>query len=200
MIYIVGIGPGDKKYILPYAIEILQKCNLIIGFKRALTSINFIKNKQLEVKSLKQILEIINEQNTDIAIVASGDPCFYGISEYIKRNFLSEIKIIPGLSSFQYLTSKIGESWQDSYLGSLHGREDEFIQKVTEYKKSIWLTDKKNNPVYLCDLLEKNNISAEIVVGENLSYDDERIIRGSVKDFKELQFSGLTVMLIKTCY
>ena len=43
----------------------------------------------------------------DIAIIASGDPCFYGIANYIKNNFKGEIEIVPGISSFQYLMCKL---------------------------------------------------------------------------------------------
>ena len=43
MLYIVGIGPGHKEYILPKAVNILNKCNVILGFSRAIESIDYIE-------------------------------------------------------------------------------------------------------------------------------------------------------------
>ncbi len=95
------------------------------------------------------------------------------------------------------MMAKINESWQNSFLGSLHGREEEFIEKVKSYEKSIWLTDKKNSPDKLCKKLIENNIEAEVIVGENLSYKDERIIKGTTQELENMRFSDLTIVYIK---
>lgn len=59
MVYIVGIGPGSKDYILPKAIEILKKSNEIIGFNRVINDLNFINTKKTIMNSLKEIIEYI---------------------------------------------------------------------------------------------------------------------------------------------
>ena len=41
-------------------------------------------------------------------------------------------------------------AWNNAFLGSLHGREEDFIENVKRSKISIWLTDKKNNPANKC--------------------------------------------------
>lgn len=198
IVYIVGLGPGHRDYMLSVAIEKLENVDIIIGFKRAMESLNFIKNDKIIVNKLSEILNYIKENtHRNIAIVASGDPCFYGIANYIKNNYEHKIEVIPGISSYQYMMAKINESWQNSFLGSLHGREEEFIEKVKAYEKSIWLTDKNNSPDKLCERLIENNIEAHVVVGENLSYEEERIIKGNPKELKNMSFSDLTVVYIK---
>ena len=37
MVYIVGLGPGNKDYILPKAIDVLNKSDEIIGFRRLIS-------------------------------------------------------------------------------------------------------------------------------------------------------------------
>jgi cobalt-precorrin-7 (C5)-methyltransferase len=124
MVYIVGLGPGHKDYIMPKALEIMKKSDIIIGFKRAIDSLEFINNNKLYINKLSDIDEVIfSEEYGDISIVASGDPTFYGITNYIKGKYYSEIEVIPGISSFQYLTCKLNMPWNDAYLGSLHGRK-----------------------------------------------------------------------------
>lgn len=196
MVYVVGLGPGNTDYILPVATKILKKSTVILGFSRAIESIDFINSNKVKIKSFKEILEVINSNNSKIAIVASGDPTFFGISEYLKKNYKGQIQVIPGISSFQYLTAKINKSWSNAYTGSLHGREDEFINKVKEHDVSIWLTDKKHNPNFLCETLKKENIICEIVIGENLSYENERILVGKPEDFINKVFHELSIIII----
>lgn len=198
MIYIVGLGPGSKECMILKAITVLKNCEVIIGFKRALESVDFVKTKKIEAKSLKDILDFINiNKDIKISIIASGDPLFYGISDYIRKNYNGNIEIIPGISSFQYLMAKLNKSWQHSYFGSLHGRKEDFIDKVKTNKVSIWLTDKINSPNVICTKLEEEKIQVRVYIGENLSYKDERILDGMPKEFKDKEFSDLSVMVIE---
>ncbi|NEZ73809.1 precorrin-6y C5,15-methyltransferase (decarboxylating) subunit CbiE [Clostridium botulinum] len=200
-VYIVGLGPGHKDHMIHGAINNLENVDVIIGFKRAIESLDFIKNNKKIVNKLSEILDYIRENKEEnISIVASGDPCFYGISNYIKNNYEDKIEVIPGISSYQYMMAKINESWQNSFLGSLHGREEEFIEKVKDYEKSIWLTDKKNSPDKLCKKLIENNIKAEVTVGENLSYKDERIVKGNPQELENMSFGELTIVYINRVF
>ena len=196
MIYIVGLGPGNKEYILPKAIEILNSSDKIIGFSRAIDSLEFIKNEKVKVKSLREIIELLNENET-ISIIASGDPTFYGVTEYIRKKYNGKIEVIPGISSFQYLTCKLGKCWSGSYLGSVHGREDKFIEKVLEHKISIWLTDSKNTPLKLSQDLFYNNIKCKVYVGENLSYKDEKIVEGTPEEIIKNNFGNLSILIVE---
>lgn len=199
MVYIVGIGPGSPKYIIPLAVETMEKVDVIIGFARATTSISKIGTKKTIVKSLKDILNYITvNKDKNIAIIASGDPCFYGITNYIKSNYNGTIEIVPGISSFQYLMCKLKKPWQNAYLGSMHGRKEKFIEIVRNHEVSVWLTDKSNSPQVLCEKLFENNIKATIYVGEELSYVDERIVKGTVEEIKDKVFENLSVVVIES--
>lgn len=198
MVYIVGIGPGNPKYIIPLAVETIEKSDTVIGFERAIGSLAEVNAKKIIVKTLENIMNFIKENNgKDIAIVASGDPCFYGIVSYIKNNFQGKIEIIPGISSFQYLMCKLQKSWQNAYLGSMHGRQEEFISITRKYKTSVWLTDKSNSPQALCKRLYENNINARVYVGEELSYKEERITAGTVEEIMDKSFESLSVLVIE---
>src|SRR6266571_2323733 len=98
MIYIIGLGPGHRDYIMIKALEIMKKSSIIIGFKRAIESLDFIDNKKIYINKLSDIDRYIcSEENEDnnVSIVASGDPTFYGITNYIKSKTNREISIIP---------------------------------------------------------------------------------------------------------
>lgn len=199
MIYIVGLGPGHRDYIMPKALEILKKSNMIIGFKRALDSLEFVDNKKIYINKLGDINEYIcgdKNRSMIISIVASGDPTFYGITNYIKSKATLEFQVIPGISSFQYLTCKLNMSWNNAYLGSLHGRKEEFLTVVNNHDLSIWLTDKENNPAMLCEILHKEKVRCKVVIGENLSYEDESITNGTPEEFMNKKYDSLSVFIV----
>lgn len=198
MIYIVGLGPGHKDYIIPKALEVMKKSSKVIGFKRALDSLDFIDINKVYINKLGDINEFIGEeQSGDISIVASGDPTFYGITNYIKSKTNLEIKVIPGLSSFQYLTSKLSLPWNDAYLGSLHGRHDNFLEVIKAHKLSIWLTDKDNNPTVLCKILCDSKTNCKVIIGEDLSYEEERVSIGIPEEFLNKTFSPLSIFVVE---
>ena len=199
MIYIVGLGPGHKDYIMIKALEIMKKSNVIIGFKRAIDSLDFIDNKKIYINKLSDIDKFIcSKENKDnnISIVASGDPTFYGITNYIKSKTDLEIEVIPGISSFQYLTCKLKMPWNNAYLGSLHGRCEEFLEKINDNELSIWLTDKENNPAVLCKILHEAEINCKVIIGENLSYEDEIISEGNPEEFLNATYSPLSIFIV----
>ncbi|WP_024614919.1 precorrin-6y C5,15-methyltransferase (decarboxylating) subunit CbiE [Clostridium sp. Ade.TY] len=198
MVYIVGIGPGSKDYILKKAIDTLEASDIIIGFSRALKSVEFLEKDFICVSSIKEIISKIDQnKNKKISVIASGDPLFYGITDYIKKNIEENIEIIPGISSFQYFASKVSIMWSKAYLGSLHGRNDEFLKKVLENKISIWLTDNVNTPKKLCNILSENNICAKVYIGENLSYEDEKITIGKPNELKNRDYDRLSVLIVE---
>ena len=222
MIYIVGLGPGHKDYIMTKALEIMKKSDIIIGFKRAIDSLEFIENKKIYINKLSDIDkficddvcnevfdEICGEENQEadistskkvkynnISIVASGDPTFYGITNYIKSKTVLETEVIPGISSFQYLTCKLKLPWNNAYLGSLHGRCEEFLGKINDNNLSIWLTDKDNNPAVLSKILQEAEIKCKVIIGENLSYEDEIISEGNPEEFINTTFSPLSIFIV----
>lgn len=197
-IYIIGIGPGSEEYVLPKAVDIMKKSDVILGFHRAIDSLHFLCGKKIIVRRLSEIIDYINEyKDKTVSIAASGDPLFYGITNYIKNNYDGEIHVIPGISSFQYMMAKLCMSWQGSFLGSLHGREDEFLEAVEKNKISIWLTDARHSPGYIIDKLNRGNINAKMCIGENLSYEDEKITEVYIKGLNSISCSDLCVVVIE---
>lgn len=198
MLFVVGLGPGHKDYIIEKAIKVLENSDIIIGFKRAIESLDFIERKKIYLKSLSDLEKILKEnKNFNISLVASGDPMFYGIVNYLNNNITYDFDVIPGISSFQYLSSKVKLPWNNAHLGSLHGRQEKFLESVKKNNITVWLTDKENNPSKLCEMLYSNLINCTVIIGQNLSYKDEIINIGKPKEFINKKFSELSVLIIK---
>ena len=50
-----------------------------------------------------------------------------------------DVHTISGISSLSYFCSKLGVSWDDVKLLSLHGREENFLDAVKHNKKTFLL-------------------------------------------------------------
>lgn len=203
-ITVLGLGPGSMDYITPAVLHKIQSAEIIIGGKRNIDIIKaFTRGKQIRYidQALSYLLDYIKlHMDKKIVIVASGDAGFYGILDFIKRNFNEgEIETIAGISSMQYMFSRISESWWDAYITSAHGRESDYIDKLKNYKKIGILTDKKHTPQYIAnELLMSGYENAEIIVGENLSYPNERIRKFTVEELlKSNDEFGLNVVVIR---
>lgn len=200
-IHIIGLGPGHKDYILPIARKKINESDIIIGAKRNLGNIDTSDKETFDIsKGLSKMIDYINEniENKTIAVVVSGDTGFFSLKSFIKKNLKDvEMNIIPGISSVQYMFSRINESWEDAYFLSLHGRDEDILEIVKQNKKLAILTDKIWNPQKISKELVDNHIKNKIIyVGENLSYDDEKIYKGSPKDIIGIKNSNLNVVVI----
>lgn len=174
--------------------EAIEKSKNIVAFGRVSNSLKDIRDDFIKIKRVAEVTEFINK-NKDVLILASGDPCFYGIIEYLKKNDIFIEKIMPGISSFQYMMAKLGLSWQGANLMSLHGR-NENLESISEYKLSIILTDSENTPSLISNEIHKLGIRGKIYAGFNLSYEDEIIIKANIGDKIE-DISSLAVVVIE---
>lgn len=200
---IIGIGPGDKELILPAAIRKIEQCDVLIGGKRNLELFNHLEMDKLVVgNNLDDICLYISDNIAEkkIVVVVTGDTGIFSILEYLKGRLDSmEFEVIPGISSLQYLCSRLMLNWNDARILSLHGREQhDWIEVVKSSNKTIIFTGGRNKPDRVCRELIKNNITdAKVTVGQNLSYPDEKIITGSPGEIEKLSFEDLSVMIIQ---
>lgn len=108
MIYVVGLGPGDKGRMSRRALEALNKCDVIIGYKKyiELIAADFF-HKELISSAMKD--EAGRCRNAlarslagqCVALVSSGDPGIYGMAgimlEIADGN--TGVEIIPGITA-----------------------------------------------------------------------------------------------------
>lgn len=187
-IKIVGLGPGNVKYIPPIALEAINSSDIVIGGRRNLDTINLDNKEILEIKgNLENILNFIklNKENKKICIVVSGDPGIFSFFQFLKNHFNEdEFNIIPGISSIHYMFTKIGRDWNNAYFGSLHGRDIDFVEKVKQFRTVVLLTDKKRSYKYIAKELYEVGLGDKIMyIGNNLSYENEVIIKDKAKNY-----------------
>lgn len=202
MVTIVGVGLGNKNYITYDAMKTIENSQIVIGTKRL---IDAFVNKDIETIDISigidKVIDYINiNYNKNITVLSSGDVGFYSIASTLKErlNQNIDIEFMSGISSLQYFCSKLKIKWSDIALLSMHGRDESLISTVRANSKTFVLAGGKNSINYILSLLNKSKLNDLFIhVGENLSYSDEKITSGEVKQLINKNFSSLSVILIE---
>jgi cobalt-precorrin-7 (C5)-methyltransferase len=193
MLTIAGIGPGNPRYLTCDVKMRIENAKQILAFGRVANSLRGIRDDIIEVNRVDEILNYI-DGNKELLLLASGDPNFFGIVDYLKRNGIEVKEVLPGLSSFQYMMGKLQKSWQNANFLSLHGRTED-LEKIKENKLSILLIDKDNMPSYISKELYRLGIRGRIYAGFNLSYENEEIITKNIgEEIEDISSLGVVVI------
>ncbi|MBU3143727.1 precorrin-6y C5,15-methyltransferase (decarboxylating) subunit CbiE [Clostridium sp. CF012] len=191
---VVGMGPGNINYLTMEAINAIKSADRVIAFGRIASTAKILVKDVIEVNRVQEIIENLDVKVTT-AILASGDPCFFGIIDYLMKKDVVIDEVIPGISSFQYMMTKLKKSWQDALLISLHGR-DESLEAVIKSRLSVILTDSKNTPNFISKKLYDIGVSGKMYTGYNLSYDEEVIVSNKIGDAIEIA-GNISVVVIE---
>ncbi len=203
-IRVVGIGPGNPDYITPAALNIIRDSGILVGGERLLRQFKDLgKETHVIENNLAGVVEFIKSRRRErnIAVLASGDPAFYGILEYLKRHFpTNELQVVPGLSSVQLACARLCISWHDAAFYSVHGRETAgLVDLVKSHPKVIVLTDPKRTPAAIAGELAAAGVSdRKIYICENLSYEDEKVNEYTLDDVPDdAGTSGCVVVIVE---
>lgn len=197
---IAGIGPGNIDLVSQRVLECIEESEVLIGGRRNLDTYQQYGKIEFEIKNnLQEMITYINEyiETKKIVVLASGDPFLFGIASYLINNLVNiEIETISGISSIQYLASRVNMKWDDIYIKSIHGRNNNLEMILKHHYKVGLFTGKKPENV-LNELNVKGFADWYVIVGENLSYKDEKITEGKVSELGGIKFSDLSVMILQ---
>ena len=207
-IYIIGIGPGSSEYLTKKAIDTVKSSDYTVGSTRAIDLFDDVNNKlAFNVKDLLDKLEkgvdLAIEGNT-VSILSTGDPGFSGVLNTVLRiandkNFPKEkIEVIPGISSLQLAAARNHIQWDNANVMTFHGREniEDILKVINNGKTTIALPSKKVRDMAQFLLDNGVNENRQVVVCERLSYDDEKIVRSTLKDIANSEFTYMCIMVI----
>ena len=187
-IIVAGIGPGNKSYITPAALEKIQAAKFLVGGRRALA--DFANPTQETFPITADLNSVTNFISTkllldDVVIMVSGDPGYYSFLSFLKKNFTNAIEVIPSISAMQLAFAKLSLTWESATLLSFHGRQPSEQKLQFEVGKVLGLlTDAEFNSATISKILlnlgwKKNS---NLAILSKLSYPDEEIILTTLED------------------
>ena len=217
-VYAVGVGPGSPKYVTEIVKEIVQNCDILIGYKYTLKTIeNLIQGKEIheitmndQEKSYQKILPELG--NRTLVIPFTGDVNF-SESEVVDRliEIFGEVEIVPGISSIQVAASRAKVPLDKSKVITMHVTtpiEDKKLelQKALIDGFSVVLVprpwpkqpDKHFMPSEIANYLRVNGFDTtkmKVHVFEAITTENETNFEGTVKELEGKEFSDLSVMV-----
>lgn len=211
-VILAGTGCGSQSSMTGEVRDAIRQADLLIGAKRLLESIpEEVPARREAAIYAEEILEIIRRAGAGaadcdaaskepvICVLYSGDSGFYSGTRSLQpllKEAGIEAEVLPGISSIQVFAARLGQPWQDWLLVSAHGTDCDAVTEVMRGKPVFFLTGGKLGPAELAKQLTDAGLGAlEICVGERLTYEDERILRGTAAEFAEMTFAPLSVML-----
>ncbi|MFH5186125.1 precorrin-6y C5,15-methyltransferase (decarboxylating) subunit CbiE [Paenibacillus sp. TAB 01] len=200
---VIGIGDNGAAGLLPMYLEWIAQSDILAGGERQLAFFPEYRGEKRVIKGglaeLVSGLRTEREQGRSIVILASGDPLFYGIGGYLASKL--DVDIYPSMSSVQLAFARMGESWQDAYVTSVHGRSLKGLaQRIDGKRKVALLTDERNHPGAIARyLLSFGMTEYRAFVAENLDGAEERTGWYELERLSELDegaFSPLNVVVL----
>ena len=199
-VFVVGMGMGNPSMLTQAAQEAIAQSELIIGSQRLVDALGDYGGQKVACVATGQIVRTLHESDAHVAsVVMSGDVGFYsGATALYDKLDDFDVSVIPGISSLSYLCARIKVPWQDVHVVSAHGRACDVAGSVQSHAKTFVLLGGDNTANSVCSsLVVRGLASVRVSVGENLSYDDERIVRGTAQELCGRSFESLSVMLVE---
>jgi len=217
-VYAVGVGPGSPKYVTEIVKEIIQNCDIVIGYKYTLKTIeNLIEGKEIyeitmkdQEESYQNIVPKLGDRT--LVVPFTGDVNF-SESEVVDRliEIFGEVEIIPGISSIQVAASKAQVPLDKSKVITMHITtpiEDKKLelQKALIDGFSVILVPRpwpnQPNKHFMASEIALylrehgfDTVKMKVHVFEAITTENETSFVGTVKDLEGKEFSDLSVMV-----
>ena len=199
-ITLIGIGPGNRDMLTLEAQKALENCDAVLGAASVVDALKTRKPffNEYEPAKVRAVLDA-HPSIRSAAVLFRGDTGFFsGATKMVKEFAGEEVKVISGISSLTALAARLGSNWDNAVWCSLHGHDENFVNAVAKNNKVFLLTGGDNTPSEVCRTLKKYGFgSLDCIVGERISYPDEKITRGSAEQLSVKEFDPLSVMLIE---
>ena len=203
-IYVIGISPGSP--LSGEAEEALSGARAIYASERLYGIFSGLEagaphlGKCRVVNSVDMTLASLKRSRSDAAVLASGDPMFFGIGRRITEELAGrDVLIYPALSSLQLAFASAALNWDDAYLVSFHGPKRRQWSPVdlpllleTHGKLAI-LTGGENTPRSIAAHLPGG---ARVWVAERLGYSDQRVRKTSSQRLRSLKTNEPNIMIV----
>lgn len=200
---VIGIGPDGAAGLSVRSRELLGAAEMVFGSDAALRLLPELSAERVSIGSdLPAAVEKLraNLGKKRIAVVASGDPLFYGTARYFCEKVGAEqFEVVPHVSSMQLAFARIKETWEEAYLTDLSARAlEDVIDKIRTAETVGLFTTETATPARVArELLARGVDYFAAWVCENLGGKDERITKGELSEIRDMKFDPLNILILK---
>ncbi|MCM1111723.1 MAG: precorrin-6A reductase [Muribaculum sp.] len=214
-ITLAGAGMGSEGCLTKEAEQAAAGADILLGAERLLENRRPALEKRAYYQA-RQVIPYLREiqdkywfrDDLKTVVLFSGDSGFYSGCGALQEALQEEIgagrlraslRILPGISSVSYLAAKLGESYQDAAVCSIHGKKpQDLVRRIRNSPKTFLLTSGLRDVHLIGSLLAEYDMpECEVVLGYQLSYEEERIESHTPRECLALREEGLYTCLVK---
>ncbi|MDA8361976.1 MAG: precorrin-6y C5,15-methyltransferase (decarboxylating) subunit CbiE [Gammaproteobacteria bacterium] len=218
---IIGVLDNGVEGLTPQALAHISTADLVIGGKRTLELFAACFAAHAERYDLTGQLDLaVNWIRIALAagrrtvVLATGDPLCHGIASFLQSRLCVEAcEILPNVSTVQLACARLGLSWQDMKILSVHNRDaGEWRENVGpehglyniaraahRHDRLAIFTSPDNTPDRIARLLVAEGLDDHfhMAVAERLLQPDENIVTDcTVAEAAKRRFAGPNVLLL----
>jgi precorrin-6B C5,15-methyltransferase / cobalt-precorrin-6B C5,C15-methyltransferase len=200
---VIGIGPDGLAGLSARGRDLLASADLVFGSEPTLRLLPELTAERVVIGTdLPVVVERLRDAvgKRRAAIVASGDPLFYGTARYLTEKVGTDLfEVMPHVSSMQLAFARIKESWEEAFLTDLAARSlDDVLDKIRSAETVGLFTSPRYQPARIAgELLGRGMDYFTAFVCENLGGKDERITRAELGEVRDMAFDPLNILILK---
>lgn len=197
--YLIGAGMGTADMLTAQARDAIDRADTVFATARLAEGLRSIR-QDIQSVPFARLADAAQRQDGTTAILLSGDTGFYSAAKklHVALAARGSVQWIPGVGSIQVFCAKVGTSYDDAVLLSLHGRPGALLGAVSYNKKVLALTGGQNKAHVLCNSLAEAGLNhTRVTIGENLGAATERLVSGTPEQLAGQVFGDLCVMMVE---
>lgn len=195
----LGMGPGDVTEAMR---AVIAGAGVLAGGRRLLDWFPEHAGRRLPLAGgLEQWIEDLARaaQDEKVAVLASGDPGFFGIAARLaERLGRDALRIRPNVTTVQAAFARLGRPWQDARIVSLHGRGFSGLWPSLRGAEALAVfTDPERTPAAIAAaMLERGQAGWRMFVAESLGEPEERCGEYSLEQAAGRSFAPLNLAVL----
>ena len=202
-LYVIGVGPGAPDQLTQAARSAIAAAGLVVAAARH-RALAADHPRVIELKKFEDAFAAVDLalESGSAAVLVSGDTGVFSLLPLIRKRFPNDdIEVIPGISSLQTMSARLGQTWIDAAIVSGHGRalsESQLLDAADQNAKVIFFCGPEWKPERVCSVLSEAGMNdLRVTIGERLSYEDERLSRGAPAELKSGEYDALALVFIE---
>lgn len=201
-LHVIGIDDSGPLGLPAAELRLVQGADLLCGGERQLALFPEQAAERLVLKgNLSEIVEklAVAVGKRRAVVLASGDPCFYGIGPLLAdRLGAGRVNIHPRPSSVAEAFARLGVAWQDARVLSIHGRPiEDAVPAALRAATLALLTDAQHTPAAIATaLLAAGMEDCRAYVCERLGGTAERITATRLTQLTAQTFDPLNIVIL----
>ena len=216
-ICLAGIGMGSKDGQTQEVQHAIETADILLGAERMIErySAKIEKRPYYMTEQILPYLEQLQKNGLTeqkdplrVTVLFSGDTGFYSgcrklyvaLQETVAAGALNAgVRILPGISSVATLAARVGESYEDAAILSMHGKKLNRLSATVESHEKVFLLTSGSEDIRKIGhlLAEAGLTDCEVIVGYQLSYPEESIRILTPGQCEEITEEGLYTCLIR---